>query len=116
MPELIVLGNRQSWIKMQPPSRAKTQHAQQMEDVMSKPAREFFSPQALPPPVGYSQIAKINKGALVYIAGQVGWNARQEIADESSDRLGLQDPGPCRMRRVAQQISPWRLLLGTDRS
>lgn len=51
---------------------------------MSKPAREFFSPQALPPPVGYSQIAKINKGALVYIAGQVASDAAGKLVGEGN--------------------------------
>ena len=32
---------------------------------------EFFSPATLPPPVGYSHIAKVNKGTLIYLAGQV---------------------------------------------
>src|SRR5947209_7281427 len=54
------------------------------EDVMSKPAREFFSPQTLPPPVGYSQIAKINKGALVYIAGQVASDTSGKLVGEGN--------------------------------
>jgi enamine deaminase RidA (YjgF/YER057c/UK114 family) len=49
---------------------------------MAKPAREFFSPNTLPPPVGYSQIAKINKGALVYIAGQVSSDASGTLVGE----------------------------------
>jgi enamine deaminase RidA (YjgF/YER057c/UK114 family) len=51
---------------------------------MAKPAREFFSPQTLPPPVGYSQIAKINKGALVYIAGQVASDASGKLVGEGN--------------------------------
>ena len=51
---------------------------------MSKPAREFFSPQTLPPPVGYSQIVKINKGTLVYIAGQVASDAAGKMVGEGN--------------------------------
>jgi enamine deaminase RidA (YjgF/YER057c/UK114 family) len=51
---------------------------------MSKPAREFFSPQTLPPPVGYSQIVKINKGTLVYIAGQVASDASGKLVGEGN--------------------------------
>ncbi len=51
---------------------------------MSKPAREFFSPQTLPPPVGYSQIVKINKGTLVYIAGQVASDAAGKLVGEGN--------------------------------
>ena len=28
-------------------------------------AKEFISPATLPPPVGYSHIAKVNKGTLI---------------------------------------------------
>ena len=45
---------------------------------MSKPAREFFSPQTLPPPVGYSQIAKINKGALVFAGPTAEFRRRED--------------------------------------
>ena len=34
-------------------------------------AKEIFSPATLPPPTGYSHVAKVNRGTLVYIAGQV---------------------------------------------
>ena len=51
---------------------------------MAKPAREFFSPQTLPPPVGYSQIAKVNKGAMVYIAGQVASDASGKLVGEGN--------------------------------
>jgi len=51
---------------------------------MSKPARELFSPQTLPPPAGYSHIAKINKGALVYIAGQIAMDASGKLVGEGN--------------------------------
>jgi len=51
---------------------------------MSKPpSKEFFSPNTLPPPVGYSQIAKINRGSLVYIAGQVAADASGKLVGEA---------------------------------
>jgi enamine deaminase RidA (YjgF/YER057c/UK114 family) len=49
-----------------------------------KPIREFFSPNSLPPPVGYSQIAKINKGTTVYIAGQVASDASGKMVGEGN--------------------------------
>ena len=33
-------------------------------------SKEFMSPATLPPPVGYSHIAKVSKGTLIYLAGQ----------------------------------------------
>src|SRR5438477_1418420 len=54
-----------------------------MERLMSKPpSREFFSPNTLPPPVGYSQIVKVNKGTMVYIAGQVASDASGKLVGE----------------------------------
>jgi enamine deaminase RidA (YjgF/YER057c/UK114 family) len=44
-------------------------------------AKEFISPATLPPPVGYSHIAKVNKGTLIYLAGQVS-------SDESGNLVG----------------------------
>jgi enamine deaminase RidA (YjgF/YER057c/UK114 family) len=40
---------------------------------MSKPSKEFISPKALiaPGAAGYSHVAKVNRGAIVYISGQV---------------------------------------------
>jgi enamine deaminase RidA (YjgF/YER057c/UK114 family) len=38
-------------------------------------SKEIFSPATLPPPTGYSHVAKVNKGTLVYIAGQVSSDA-----------------------------------------
>ena len=49
---------------------------------MSKPSKEFFSPKALPPPVGYSHVAKVNKGTIVYIAGQVSSDASGKLIGE----------------------------------
>lgn len=45
-------------------------------------SREFFSPSALPPPVGYSHVVKVNKGTLVYVAGQVPSDASGKVVGE----------------------------------
>jgi enamine deaminase RidA (YjgF/YER057c/UK114 family) len=45
-------------------------------------AKEIFSPPTLPPPTGYSHIAKVNKGTLVYIAGQVSSDASGKLVGE----------------------------------
>ena len=49
---------------------------------MSKPSKEFFSPATLPSPVGYSHIAKVNKGSIVYIAGQVSSDSSGNLVGE----------------------------------
>jgi enamine deaminase RidA (YjgF/YER057c/UK114 family) len=49
---------------------------------MSKPAKEIFSPATLPPPRGYSHIAKVNGGTIVYIAGQVACDASGKLIGE----------------------------------
>jgi enamine deaminase RidA (YjgF/YER057c/UK114 family) len=45
---------------------------------------EFMSPATLPPPVGYSHVAKVNKGTLVYIAGQVSSDASGKLVGEGN--------------------------------
>ena len=49
---------------------------------MTKPSKQFSSPASLPPPVGYSHIAKVNKGTIVYIAGQVSSDASGNLVGE----------------------------------
>ena len=49
--------------------------------------KEIFSPATLPPPVGYSHIAKVNKGTLVYVAGQVSTDASGQIGTQVQDTL-----------------------------
>ena len=44
--------------------------------------KEFFSPATLPPPVGYSHIAKVNKGTMIYLAGQVSSDASGKLVGE----------------------------------
>jgi enamine deaminase RidA (YjgF/YER057c/UK114 family) len=47
-------------------------------------AKEIFSPATLPPPTGYSHVAKVNKGTLVYIAGQVSSDASGKLVGEGN--------------------------------
>jgi enamine deaminase RidA (YjgF/YER057c/UK114 family) len=47
-------------------------------------AKEIFSPATLPPPVGYSHIAKVSKGTLVYLAGQVSSDASGKLVGEGN--------------------------------
>ena len=46
--------------------------------------KEIFSPATLPPPVGYSHIAKVNKGTLIYLAGQVSSDASGKLVGEGN--------------------------------
>ena len=45
-------------------------------------SKEFFSPATLPPPIGYSHVAKVNKGTLIYLAGQVSSDASGKLVGE----------------------------------
>lgn len=51
---------------------------------MSKPSKEFLSPKTLIPPgaAGYSHIAKVNKGTIVYVSGQVPSDASGKLIGE----------------------------------
>ena len=51
---------------------------------MSKPSKEFISPKALiaPGPAGYSHIAKVNRGTIVYLSGQVPGDASGKMVGE----------------------------------
>jgi len=46
-------------------------------------SKEIFSPATLPPPVGYSHVAKV-KGTLVYVAGQVSSDASGKLVGEGN--------------------------------
>ena len=50
--------------------------------------KEIFSPATLPPPTGYSHIAKVNQGTLIYVAGQVSADASGKLVGEGD--LGAQ--------------------------
>jgi len=51
---------------------------------MSKPSKEFINPTGLiaPGPAAYSHIAKINRGTIVYISGQVSTDVSGRIIGE----------------------------------
>ena len=43
---------------------------------------EFLSPKTLMPPAGYSHIAKVNHGTIIYLAGQVSSDATGALVGE----------------------------------
>lgn len=45
---------------------------------------EFLSPATLPPPAGYSHVAKVNNGMLIYLAGQVSSDATGALVGEGN--------------------------------
>ena len=47
-------------------------------------SKEIFSPATLPPPAGYSHVAKVNKGTLIYLAGQVSSDASGKLVGEGN--------------------------------
>ena len=51
---------------------------------MPKPSKEFLSPKTLiaPGAAGYSHIAKVNKGTIVYLSGQVPTDATGKLIGE----------------------------------
>jgi enamine deaminase RidA (YjgF/YER057c/UK114 family) len=51
---------------------------------MSKPSKEFLSPKTLIPPAGYSHIAKVNRGTIVYLAGQISSDASGKLIGEGN--------------------------------
>src|SRR5207253_2578583 len=54
------------------------------ETIMSKPSKEFINPKTLiaPGPAMYSHVAKVNRGTIVYISGQVPSDASGKIIGE----------------------------------
>jgi enamine deaminase RidA (YjgF/YER057c/UK114 family) len=51
---------------------------------MANPSKEFLSPKTLMPPAGYSHIAKVNGGAIIYLAGQVSSDASGKLIGEGN--------------------------------
>jgi enamine deaminase RidA (YjgF/YER057c/UK114 family) len=47
-------------------------------------AKEIFNPPTLMPPAGYSHIARVTGGTLVYIAGQVSADTSGQLVGESN--------------------------------
>jgi enamine deaminase RidA (YjgF/YER057c/UK114 family) len=62
----------------------KAPDSRQPENIMSKPSKEFLSPKTLiaPGPAGYSHIAKVNHGTIVYLSGQVPVDASGKLIGE----------------------------------
>src|SRR5712671_6895494 len=58
--------------------------ADRAENIMPKPSKEFISPKTLiaPGPAGYSHIAKVNSGTIVYLSGQVASDASGKVVGE----------------------------------
>jgi enamine deaminase RidA (YjgF/YER057c/UK114 family) len=54
---------------------------------MTKPSKEFSSPDTLMPPAGYSHIAKVHRGTTVYLAGQVSSDASGKLIGEGNFEL-----------------------------
>ena len=54
------------------------------ENIVTKPAKEFFNPTDLipPGPAGYSHVAKVNRGSIVYLSGQVPSDASGKLVGE----------------------------------
>lgn len=52
------------------------------EKFMNEPPKEFLSPKTLIPPAGYSHIAKVNRGTIVYLSGQVSSDASGKLIGE----------------------------------
>src|ERR1700748_2857359 len=52
--------------------------------IMSKPSKEFINPKTLIAPAAamYSHIARVNRGKMVYISGQVSSDASGKIMGE----------------------------------
>ncbi|MBV9563855.1 MAG: RidA family protein [Bradyrhizobium sp.] len=49
---------------------------------MTKSTKEFLNPDTLMRPAGYSHIARLTSGAMVYIAGQVSSDASGQLVGE----------------------------------
>jgi enamine deaminase RidA (YjgF/YER057c/UK114 family) len=52
------------------------------EAKVSKPSKEFLSPKTLMTPAGYSHVAKVHSGTIVYLAGQVSSDASGKLIGE----------------------------------
>jgi enamine deaminase RidA (YjgF/YER057c/UK114 family) len=63
-------------------SRRRSRHTEMM--IMSEPSKEFINPKSLiaPGPAVYSHVAKVNRGTIVYISGQVPSDASGKIIGE----------------------------------
>ena len=57
---------------------------------MPAPTVKLHTPQGMPPPTGYSQVAEITGGKLVYIAGQVPRDASGALVGKGDFRAQLE--------------------------
>lgn len=44
--------------------------------------KQAINPGSLPKPPGYSQVIRVSSGTTIYVAGQVAWNADNELVGE----------------------------------
>src|ERR1700722_194633 len=51
---------------------------------MNMSSKEFLNPKTLMPPAGYSHLAKVTDGSLVYIAGQVSADTSGQLVGEGN--------------------------------
>src|SRR6185369_8637272 len=66
-------------------------------------SKEIFSPTTLPPPTGYSHVAKVNRGTLVYIAGQVSADASGKLVGEGNFEAQVEQV--CRRPKLAVEAA-----------
>lgn len=55
----------------------------------SEQAVVFHNPTTLPEPMGYSHLAEVHRGKLVYISGQVPWDASRALVGKDDFRAQL---------------------------
>jgi enamine deaminase RidA (YjgF/YER057c/UK114 family) len=51
---------------------------------MGTSSKEFLNPKTLMTPAGYSHVAKVNRGTIVYLAGQVSGDATGKLVGEGN--------------------------------
>src|SRR5437763_669618 len=57
---------------------------------MPAPTVKLHTPEGMPPPTGYSQVAEVSGGKLVYIAGQVPRDATGALVGKGDFRAQLE--------------------------
>jgi enamine deaminase RidA (YjgF/YER057c/UK114 family) len=78
---------------------------------MSKPSKEFLSPKTLiaPGPAGYSHIAKVNHGTIVYLSGQVPSDASGNLVGECDFEAQVEQVFRNLKIAVEAAGAPWRI-------
>jgi enamine deaminase RidA (YjgF/YER057c/UK114 family) len=79
------------------------------EKIMSKPSKEFISPKTLiaPGPAGYSHIAKVNSGTIVYLSGQVPSDASGKMVGEGDFEAQVEQVFAISRSRSKPPAAPW---------